>query len=468
MNSNNDCGSPKPIGKPAGPAPPISVLLIENDADDAAIIKAALESPPNSAFLIEWLTRLDDAITRLATPGVEVVLLDLDLPDGQGIEAFNRIQKAVPKALILVLSGSSDDEFAHLALQGGAQDFFNKGHIDAYWLPRALRYIIDRNIARESLFAEKERAQVTLNSIGDAVLTTDLDGKVSYMNKMAITMTGWTCGDAMGRPLAEVFRVVGGPNRVTEESTAQRAINENAVVELAVDSILLRRDGTESAIEDSTAPIHDRDGQVVGAVIVFHDVSLSRAMAAKMAHLAQHDFLTGLANRALLTERLSRAIGLADRHRKQVALLFLDLDNFKLINDSHGHAIGDQLLKSVASRLESGMRATDTVCRQGGDEFVVLLAEIEHKDDAAQVAEKLITAFALPHVIDGHELPVSLSIGISIYPDDGSDADIVLRNADTAMFHAKSAGRNNYQFYRPDMSLSEANRLAVENGLGKD
>lgn len=462
----HDCEQQPSIGKSHTLVPPISVLLIESDQVDAASIQDALSSTANGPFHIEWLTRLDDAVARLAIPGVEVVLLDLDLPDGHGIDAFKRIHAAVPKALILVLSGGSDDETAHQALQGGAQDIFPKNRIDAYyWLPRALRYIIDRNAAREALFAEKERAQVTLNSIGDAVLTTDLAGKVSYMNKMAVTMTGWPCEEALGQPLSEVFKVVGGPHRVTEHSTAQRAIDEDAVIGLAIDSVLLRRDGTEAAIEDSAAPIHDREGRVIGAVIVFHDVSLSRAMSARMTHLAQHDFLTGLPNRALLTERLSRAIGQADRHHKRVALLFLDLDNFKKINDSLGHAIGDQLLVSVANRLGSGMRVTDTVSRQGGDEFVVLLAEIEKPEDAAQVADKLIAAFALPHVIDGHELHVTLSIGISLYPDDGSNTDIVLQNADTAMFHAKAIGRNNYQFFRAEMNLRAVQRLAIENGL---
>ena len=229
--------------------------------------------------------------------------------------------------------------------------------------------------------------------------------------------------------------------------------------------MLIRRDGFESAIEDSAAPIHNRSGQVTGAVIVFHDVSQSRAMAQKMTHLAHHDFLTGLPNRALLTERLSHAIGLAGRHRKQVGLLFLDLDDFKHINDSLGHAIGDQLLQSVAARLVASVRGTDMVCRQGGDEFVILLAEIEQTQDAAHIAEKLLAAFVTPHLIGEQELHVTLSIGISVYPDDGDNVDSVMQNADTAMFHAKEIGRNNYQFFRADMNTQAVRRMAVETSL---
>ena len=184
-----------------------------------------------------------------------------------------------------------------------------------------------------------------------------------------------------------------------------------------------------------------------------------------MAHLAQYDFLTDLPNRALLKDKLSQAIGLAHRHRKRVALLFVDLDGFKNVNDSLGHASGDQLLRSVADRLVTCVRGTDTVFRQGGDEFVILLTEIEQPQDAAHLAENLHLAFAVPHLIDGNELRVSLSIGISVYPDDGTNGDIVMQNADTAMFHAKASGRDDDEFFRTDMNVSVVRRMAIESRL---
>lgn len=312
--------------------------------------------------------------------------------------------------------------------------------------------------AEAALFEEKERAQVTLNSIGDAVLATDLVGNVSYMNLVAEEMTGWLCEEALGRPLSEVFNIIDGATRQVAADPAQRAIAEGRVVELAADCVLVRRDGFESLIEDSAAPIHDRAGRVTGAVIVFRDLSQSQAMVRKMTHQAQHDFLTDLPNRALLMERLSQAIGLARRHGKQVALLFMDLDYFKHINDSLGHEMGDRLLQTVADRLVACVRATDTVCRQGGDEFVILLAEIEHPRDASQVAEKVQAAFAMPQFVDGQEINVTLSIGISVYPDDGDDVATMMHNADTAMYHAKSSGRSDYRFFRSDMGVRAAQR----------
>lgn len=317
--------------------------------------------------------------------------------------------------------------------------------------------------AEEALFAEKERAQVTLNSIGDAVLTTDVDGNVTYLNLVAETMTGWARDEALGQPLAEVFHIVDGISRETARNPARLAMSEDRVVGLAAGCVLLRRDGVESSIEDSAAPIHNREGRVTGAVIVFHDVSESRAMAARMEHLAHHDFLTGLPNRALLNERLSQAIGMARRRGKQVALLFLDLDYFKYINDSLGHAIGDLVLQVVAERLVACVRTTDTVCRRGGDEFVILLSEIERIEDAARVADKLLQVFSRPQCIGGHALHVTLSIGISVYPDDGDCAETVLRNADTAMYCAKARGRNNYQFFRAGMSTGAVRSLPVDS-----
>ena len=574
-----------------------SVLLVEDDPAEGRRIKEALAGVRDRPFCVEQVSCVSDALERLVAGPVDVILLDLTLPDGRGVNVFDRIYQAAPDALILILVETEDDEAVRIAVQRGAHDYFPKGSGDGRWLSRALHYVIERKAIQRALqnsearfrtisdasplgifvsdaagectytnaayqeisgltfdealetrwslaihpddrqrvltewrdavrgeapfqtetrflrsdgsivwtrlnavvisdgrmssgriqivediterksaelvlrasemalFEEKERAQVTLNSIGDAVLSTDLAGNVTYLNLVAEAMTGWSREEASGRPLAEVFNIIDGETRQVVENPARRAVRENRVVGLESNCILVRRDGFESAIEDSSAPIHDREGHVTGAVIVFHDVTAVRALAFEMEHLAQHDFLTGLPNRMLLAERLSRAIGLADRHGKQVALLYLDLDCFKNVNDSLGHAIGDQVLQSAAQRLSANVRDTDTVSRQGGDEFVILLSEIEHPQDAALIAEKLLVAFALPQLIAGHELHISQSIGISIYPDDGVDAETLMQNADTAMYHAKSGGRKNYQFFKAAMNRNAVQRQQVESSL---
>lgn len=290
-------------------------------------------------------------------------------------------------------------------------------------------------------------AQITLDAIGDAVLVVDPKGKVIYLNKVAETMTGWSSELALGRPIEEVFFIIDGTSRQRAASPSQRAINEGRIVELALGSILIRRDGTGMAIEDSAAPIPNRLGKVAGAVIVFHDARQSQFEMQKMSHLAQHDFLTGLPNRMLLMDRLTQAIGMANRYHKHIALLFLDIDCFKQINDSFGHVVGDHLLQEVAADIVTCVRETDTVSRHGGDEFVILLTQIENMQDSAQVAKKLLARFTLPRIIDGHELRVTLSIGISVYPENGLDADTLMRNADTAMYATKENCRNSYQFF---------------------
>jgi diguanylate cyclase (GGDEF)-like protein len=185
----------------------------------------------------------------------------------------------------------------------------------------------------------------------------------------------------------------------------------------------------------------------------------------ELAHLAYHDALTNLPNRMLLRDRLIQAIELAHRNNRQLAVIFLDLDRFKYINDSLGHAIGDKLLQSVAQRLEACVRHSDTISRQGGDEFVLLLPFIEHADFAEHCAKKILTALALPHSIDQHELQISVSIGISIYPDDGKDGDTLLKNGDIAMYCAKENGRNNFKFFEQEMNDRSVQRHTIEASL---
>lgn len=313
-----------------------------------------------------------------------------------------------------------------------------------------------------SLDAEGAWARVALDAIGDAILAIDLHGTVTYMNRVAESLTGWSETEAIGKPLSRVFHCVDGTTHQVTISPGQRAIEENRKVGLALDCMLVRQDGSKLEIEDSATPIHDREGRVTGAVIVFHDASRSQVMLERMAYLAQHDALTGLPNRALLMERLSRAIGLARRHRHLVALLYLDLDSFKPINDSLGHALGDSLLQSVAGRLHDCMRDIDTVCRQGGDEFVILLAEIRKPEDAIKVADKLLAVLSRPFRIQGHELFITLSIGISLYPHDADDAETLMHNADMAMYHTKRNGRNGHQCFTTEMNTRPLQRRRTE------
>jgi len=444
---------------------PVKVLLIENDLAAAEAIRAALAAGGEDSFDVQWVRQLSEGLEHLKTKGVAVVLIELLAPDGQGIATFDRLFAAAPDVPILILGADAGEALAKEAVRRGAQDYILSTHLDSYSLPRALRNAIERKAVEDALFLEKERAVVTLNSIGDAVLCTDISGKITYLNLVAETMTGWSRKEAIGKPLAEVFQIVDGATRKTSRDPMEMAVEQNRTVGLTVNCVLIRRDGFESAIEDSAAPIHDRVGRIIGAVIVFHDVSVARAMTLQMTHSAQHDVLTNLPNRILLNDRITQTISLARRQNRPFAVLFLDLDRFKCINDSLGHSVGDQLLQSVSYRLLSAVRGSDTVSRQGGDEFVVLLSEIAHPEDAATSARKILHSLGAPHSISGHELNIDASIGIGIYPEDGQDSEALIKNADTAMYHAKENGRNNFRFFTPEMNLKAVERQSLEGSL---
>ncbi|WP_367847129.1 putative bifunctional diguanylate cyclase/phosphodiesterase [Rhodoferax sp. WC2427] len=234
-------------------------------------------------------------------------------------------------------------------------------------------------------------------------------------------------------------------------------------------ALLVLEDATrakEAQEQQTAAQLREANERLVMATM--HAQTMAEAAegaTAQMSYMAKHDILTGLPNRALLADRLAQSMLLAQRHDQKVVLIYLDLDNFKHINDSLGHAVGDALLRAVAQRLNGSVRQSDTVCRQGGDEFVLLLAEVDTVKDAARAAAMLVEVSSEPYVVDGHRLHVTASIGLSIYPDDGADVETLLRNADTAMYHAKKSGRNNFQMFSPDMHVRAVARQTIEAAL---
>jgi diguanylate cyclase (GGDEF)-like protein/PAS domain S-box-containing protein len=451
-----------------------SVLLIDDKLSDYTVILDALNAEQGPPFTLDWATSLSDGLEKLSTSRttpttapnrIAAIIVDLFLPDSKGIETFDLLLQAAPHTPILVITPLQDEHIARLAVRHGAQDYLLKRGLDGYSLCKALENMIERTANAEALFAQRELAEVTLNSIGDAVISVNVGGEVTYLNPVAQSMTGWRAEEAAARPLEEVLHILNGTTRTPVPNPLMLAIDENKPCRLTPDCILVRRDGSEADIEDSAAPIHDRNGQVTGAVMVFHDVTRARAQALRTTHLAQHDALSGLANRVLLNDRLSHAITAAARHQGKLAVLFIDIDHFKQINDTAGHTVGDQLLQAVAQRLLAGVRDSDTVGRFGGDEFVVILSEVSHSADAAISAQKLLNALSLSYSIDAHDIHITASIGIANYPDDATDADTLLRNADIAMYHAKSKGRNQHHFYESDMNRLVGERLALESAL---
>lgn len=441
------------------------ILVITDNPADASDLKDALGQTDDGPLHIEWVRQLSDGLKHVSLGDIDAILVDLSLPDSNGIATFDRLFAAAPRTPIMTLC-TDDDALSIEAVRRGAQGYLSKDYFRSYLVPQSLRNILQRKAIEEAFYKEKARAEIALNSISDAVICTDLAGNIDYLNIAAENMTGWTREEARGHPISEVFHIISSITREPpDRNPVYLVLERDEAMGLNAGTVLIRRDGSEVAIEDSASPIHDWDDKLTGAVIVFHDVSVAQAMTLKMAHLAQHDFLTNLPNRVLLADRIAQAITLAKRGGTQLAVLFLDLDNFKHINDSLGHETGDKLLQSVTQRLSSCVRSSDTVSRQGGDEFVILLGESKNGEDAALTAEKILAELALPHKIAKLELHVTTSIGISVYPTDGQDAETLIKNADTAMYHAKEKGRNNYQFFRSAMNIRAVERQYIEANL---
>ena len=318
-----------------------TLLAVEDNPGDARLLREILNEEGGYETAMLHVTSMAEAEVLLQDHAIDIIVLDLGLPDVQGIDAVRRARAAAPRLPLVVLTGLDDEEMAIQALQEGAQDYLIKGQIDLRGLQRALRYAVERK-------------------------------------------------------------------------------------------------GMEDA---------------------------ARATAVQIAHTAKHDDLTGLPNRALLKDRLDFAMALAARHKTKLALLFLDLDGFKHVNDSLGHSTGDKLLKSVAGRLLNCVRSADTVSRQGGDEFVVLLTDLAQTDGAAISARKILEAVAKVHSIDDHDLHITASGGISVYPDDGDDAETLIKNADMAMYQAKEMGRQTYRFFKPAMNERAVKRQSIEADL---
>lgn len=440
----------------------VNVLIVEPDKASARRLEPALPRAEHGVFNFEWVPSLADALKRLAQGDMDIVLASANLAPDSGSEVFNKFRQVSPHTLALPLGVTA----AKSACGGGhGLDSVASG-MDPVWLQSTLEYVARRKateaewrLADEALFEEKERARVTLGSIGDAVLVTDTEGNVSYLNPVAESLTGWSFSIAYGKPLSVVFDITDNATGEQARNPALHAMSENSTVGLAANCVLHRLDGSEARIEDSAAPVHDRNGRVTGAVIVFRDVNQSRAMTRKMAWLARHDSLTGVASRVLFEERFRQVTSLADRHAAQAAILFVDLDNFKKINDSLGHKVGDNLLRTVANHFLSGVRDTDTVCRHGGDEFVILLAEVASPAAAKQAATKLLSLFSQPIQVEGRDVKVAMSIGISMYPDDGRDMHSLIARADSAMYQAKAKGENICEF--PSRG---GNTMAMDNG----
>jgi diguanylate cyclase (GGDEF)-like protein/PAS domain S-box-containing protein len=309
--------------------------------------------------------------------------------------------------------------------------------------------ITDRKRAETRIFQEKERAEVTLQSIGDGVITTDADGNVDYINPVAQDLTGWDMRSARGKHVADLMMIVNEHTRSTCENPVVRCLKEGRTITLPENSVLITKNGDEVPIQDSAAPIRDRIGNIIGSVMVFHDVSKESRLFRQLSYQASHDTLTGLFNRREFENRLVPALDMIRSNAEEThALLYIDLDQFKVVNDTFGHTAGDVLLRQLSDQIQTEIRSTDLIARLGGDEFGILLERCS-QDRAIEVAE------AIRSSIEGYRFEwqdafttVRCSIGVVLVTSENADVAGLMSSADVACYSAKDMGRNQVHFYR--------------------
>jgi len=397
----------------------------------------------------------------------DIVVSDFALPKFDGLSALRVVRELRPDLPFIFLSGTIGEETAIESLRSGANDYVLKTNLAR--LPMAVRralHDVDQRTRRlETEEALRLRDRAVEASVNPVVIVSAIDPNMPlvYVNRAFEQVTGYSRAEVIGGNC----RFLQGEDREQPElDKIRRAIAEQRDGHAVLRNY--RKDGSLFWNKLYVTPVRDPlSNRVTHFVGVQYDITEIKGYQEELEHQANHDALTGLANRNLLKDRLKQALALAHRYKRPFSLTFIDLDNFKLINDSLGHDIGDRLLKLAAGRLAACVQEGDTVARLGGDEFVLLVAEQEQEEGVYRAMQRVMASMSQPFVIDEREFKITCSAGIASFPRDGEEADTLLRNAETAMYRAKDLGRNNFQLYSSDMNSDLGERLTLETDLWK-
>lgn len=424
------------------------VLVVEDDPGDAHLVRQMLRK--GESFDLEGAGSLAEARLQLRQSMFDVILLDMSLPDSSGLDTLTAMQEMAGGLPIIVLTGHDNTELALKTLESGAQDYLVKGSFESDGLVRAIRYAISRARLERRLEASEERDRLllaALEAVGNAVLVTDTESRIEWVNPAFEKLTGYSRGEVIGYKAAELMK-----SGVQDKSYYETMWNTILSGRTWRGELVNRRkDGSFQNEELTIAPVKDNYGNIHHFVGIKHDITERKQVEERIRHMAQYDVLTDLPNRALFSDRMSLELAIAKRDKERLAVLFVDFDRFKPINDTLGHEVGDLLLQEAARRMQGCMRASDTLARIGGDEFVVLLRSVEEEADAMLVAEKIRHALNRPFAVAGHSLNISSSTGIAIYPEHGMNEVELMRNADIAMYYAKESGRDCVKIFHPGM-----------------
>ena len=439
---------------------PLSILIIEDEPGDFGLIQAYLRMAElgkgGVTKRMAWAKTLAEGIAAAIADKPDIVLLDLSLPDSAGLSTVQSLRAAVPGLPIVVLTGHNDNALAASALQAGAQDYLIKGQFDHYALGHAVRHAL----VRDALEARLRLFEVALNSVANGIVITDTQAQIQWVNPAFTELTGFTLEEALGYMPGDLLK--SGKQGITFYQHMWETILSGQTWRGEV--INRRKDGILYDEALTIAPVIGANKAIQHFVAIMQDITERKQSEEQISKLAFYDTLTSLPNRRLLNDRLEHAMAASRRSERYGAVIFLDMDNFKPLNDSYGHSVGDLLLKEVACRLSACVREVDTVARFGGDEFVVLLSELdanraESAAQAAVIAEKIRAALARPYSLTfkpegeaqrsvAHRCPAS--IGVALFLDHEASAEDLLKWSDMAMYSAKEGGRNQIRFHEPE------------------
>jgi diguanylate cyclase (GGDEF)-like protein/PAS domain S-box-containing protein len=457
------------------------VLVIEDDPNYFVLVNERLSQNRNPAFELIRSKHMQSGLERLADGDIDVVLLDLMLPDSEGLDSFLSVHKAFPSVPVIILTSVEDDELAAQSIAWGAQDYLTKGSFDRDLLVKSICYAISRNQGQAQLqkyYQENERSKRTLqdkderfrslvSNIPGAVyrytLSSSKDWKMDFISDVIKEISGLPAAEFMGQGIATYFEKILPQDLPLLQEAFEKAVREGAA--FSVDYRVRHVNGDFRWVHDHGRAVRDEDGKVIHVDGVISDITERTKEKERFNQLVYYDALTNLPNRELFVDRLDQAIQQARRKKESGAVLALDLDHFKRINDTLGHPIGDQLIKAVAARLLKMLFDSDTVTRIGGGAFIILLPRVAKTEDAENVANKLLTAFKSPFLVNEHELFTSCSIGIALFPNDGETSDILIKNADAAMHISKERGKDRFQLFSSSIANNSFERLVLENSL---
>lgn len=453
-----------------------NILIVDDEQRIRATYRQLLSAPERS---IEDCGTGSEAMRRLEGRDIDVLILDLNLPDINGLEIMEwMLRRHVPTAVV-VFSGDASIDSAIRALRHGAFEFIRK-HGD----PQELIDTVDRVLSRRRM--EREHALMTIRlehserlhrflveQSPDIIYTLDKNGAFIFVNGRVQALLGYSREELLGKH----YSLIVHPD---DQEHARFAFNERRIGDRASTNVEIRLQTKSNGVrhfENRTIvtilssqgiyATHEgpADLHFMGTSGVARDITDRKKAEETIAFQAFHDLLTGLPNRTLFKDRLGVALKHAKRKRKRLGVMFIDIDRFKLVNDTYGHHEGDELLKNFALRARACLRSGDTLARQGGDEFTVLLPDLGSGDDAALIATKMLTELKRPFQVAGLDFFTTASIGIALYPDSGETPEVLLRNADIAMYQIKGQGKNGYLQYTPEMHNGHSNRITLENDL---